>query len=700
MEYCARLREDWYQTDVAVGNYVHIISNAKGPLYIIDNREGMIVVNPDTLVSATHVADSFQCARRSVFQDLCRVTNENSPALVYGKILHEVFQACVLRGNFGTGVIEEAVNQQISRSLEDLWSIGETEASAATHLMDMVPNLQDWERRYNGKYPAGAINVFHSNQRDKTLACVSKVLDIEEHIWSPTWGIKGNIDASLEVKTQTNRGRISTHIMPFELKTGKSTTAVSHRAQASLYTLMMQDRYDVDVTGSLLYYMKTGEMIKIPHRRDDIRGLLISRNKLASAITSRQLPEMLQNSHACTKCYSLNTCLVYHKAVEGGDAETSKLGSLFDANTGHLNAGHLAFFKKWERLLTKEEGDIQTLRKEVWTMTSNEREKNGSCLSEMKVVTDEGYSQDVSKVTRFAYTMKKAFCPPTLPAGKQAGTSTSLVDSNKSFLSLQLSVGDPIVISSEQGHYALAIGFLTHMEPDSITVSVDRRLKGIPKRLPSFEATDNQVYNGIRMDADGIVSVQDVSQLDLTQALYRVDKDEFSAGMSLVRGNLINLFVPDGDEKRRRLIVDLHAPQFRTLSKEDGLNLASDMNLNVDQHRAVQKVLTAQDYALILGMPGTGKTTTISQIIKSLVQHGKSVLLSAYTHSALDNVLLKLKSEGVDFVRLGGAQRVHPEIRDCTPQKFTSVNGVKEYYDRKHVVATTCLGIKQYVTLI
>ncbi|KAJ3062291.1 Tripartite DNA replication factor, partial [Podochytrium sp. JEL0797] len=92
-----------------------------------------------------------------------------------------------------------------------------------------------------------------------------------------------------------------------------------------------------------------------------------------------------------------------------------------------------------------------------------------------------------------------------------------------------------------------------------------------------------------------------------------------------------------------------------------------------------------------------GKTTTIAQIIKALVARGKSVLLTAYTHSAVDNVLLKLKSEGVDFVRLGGQQRIHPDLREYMPKPFDSVEGVKNFYENKPVVATTCLGIKHAI---
>lgn len=35
------------------------------------------------------------------------------------------------------------------------------------------------------------------------------------------------------------------------------------------------------------------------------------------------------------------------------------------------------FFRKWENLLTVEEQDIGRLRKELWTMGAEEREKRG-----------------------------------------------------------------------------------------------------------------------------------------------------------------------------------------------------------------------------------------------------------------------------------------------------------------------------------
>ena len=81
--------------------------------------------------------------------------------------------------------------------------------------------------------------------------------------------------------------------------------------------------------------------------------------------------------------------------------------------------------------------------------------------------------------------------------------------------------------------------------------------------------------------------------------------------------------------------------------------------LNTDQAEAVRHVLRAEDYALLLGMPGTGKTHTVVKLVAALVEAGQSVLLTAFTNNAVDNLLLKLArlEPPVPFVRLGRLRR-------------------------------------------
>lgn len=89
-------------------------------------------------------------------------------------------------------------------------------------------------------------------------------------------------------------------------------------------------------------------------------------------------------------------------------------------------------------------------------------------------------------------------------------------------------------------------------------------------------------------------------------------------------------------------------------------------------------------------MPGTGKTSTIVQAIKGLVALGKSVLLTSYTNSAVDNVLLKLLQEGVRFLRLGRTESVHPLLQDWTvgggQHPDTSVKGLTLLSETAQVV--------------
>jgi DNA replication ATP-dependent helicase Dna2 len=52
--------------------------------------------------------------------------------------------------------------------------------------------------------------------------------------------------------------------------------------------------------------------------------------------------------------------------------------------------------------------------------------------------------------------------------------------------------------------------------------------------------------------------------------------------------------------------------------------------------------MMAEDYLLIKGYPGTGKTTTVAALISILTKLDKKVLFASFTNSAVDNLLIKL----------------------------------------------------------
>ena len=430
--------------------------------------------------------------------------------------------------------------------------------------------------------------------------------------------------------------------------------------------------------------METSEISRIPAIRHELIHMLIQRNKLASYIRQRlELPPMLKSAHLCNKCYAQTPCFIYHKLTDGGNGETSGMREKFEDVVKHLSANHQQFFIKWDDLLTKEEKDIVKFRRELWTMQSSEREKLGRCFG--NVVIEAGSFEelkDAPKINRYRYTFVKQKASPGF-----------------SFTESQIATGEPIVISDEKGHFALANGYVTSVRKRKIQVVIDRKLHNARSRSKNFDASRNQDFTGImEVTEDGCPGTTSQPQQPEEIVPYRLDKDEFSNGMAMVRNNLIALMDKSvfGAQALRRLIIEGAAPIFKPiLTPYTPAATASPANLNVDQQCAIQKVMSAKDYALVLGMPGTGKTTTIAHIIRALTAQGKSVLLTSYTHTAVDNILLKIRNDDIGILRLGAVAKVHPEVQefaDLAGVPMKTVEEIQRAYGRP-VVATTCLGI-------
>ncbi|KAI7821947.1 DNA replication factor Dna2-domain-containing protein [Gamsiella multidivaricata] len=718
------LRDSWSSSRIAPGNIVHVINalffQLNTPELMVNDAQGFLIVRPDILIPTSVLAESFSCIRKPIVDIRTRKTDKTTVPLIHGTMLHELFQHSLQANNFSTAAMESCIDKIIKAHLNDLYLVNESIDIARDSISRLIPSCQDWARRYLRATPTSegtfedSIGVAISNRSD--VLCVNKILDIEENIWSPMFGLKGKIDASIQVVVKTTKKTagfeeidMCTLTVPFELKTGRKSV-IPHRAQTMLYTLLMTDRYDVDVRWGLLLYLKTGEFIRVPAPHDEIRTILMQRNEIAVFEEEMlTLPPMAKNAQKCERCFSFSSCSVLHKLLEDGNAESSGLGTRFDEVTDHLNGTHAAFLRHWNRLLTLEQGDVAMFQSQIWSMLSAERQAAGDCFSNLLLVeqlhsseprakaVDDGVDDiSLGRYGRYRYRFK---IEAPLPSLSQQTLSQTLRGGN-SLLSSNISVGDPIVVSSETQHYALAIGQVQDMSMSDVTVGLDRPLLGPPIRLDGYDQERNQSYRGlIDIVASSRSAASDFGSyhayLQKFGTTFRIDKDEMAAGIARTRNNLVQLFRADadgGDSKRRRLVVDLERPIFEPVK----VFQHNDLHLNDDQRHAIETVLTARDYALILGMPGTGKTTTIAQIIHTLVAQGKSVLLSSYTHSAVDNVLMKLRSD-INVVRLGNKDRIHRDIRHLIPDfsqpPMNTVEAIHKFYGRCQVVGTTCLGI-------
>lgn len=85
-----------------------------------------------------------------------------------------------------------------------------------------------------------------------------------------------------------------------------------------------------------------------------------------------------------------------------------------------------------------------------------------------------------------------------------------------------------------------------------------------------------------------------------------------------------------------------------------------DPSLNAPQQEAVNFSLGASEVSLIHGPPGTGKTFTLIEIIRQLVQRGERVLVCGPSNVSVDNILERLQHhvKGNKVLRIGHPARL------------------------------------------
>jgi DNA replication ATP-dependent helicase Dna2 len=527
-----------------------------------------------------------------------------------------------------------------------------------------------------------------------------------------------------------------TTLMGVELKTGHNQrTQNAHLAQLVLYTLMIQgDRggsrsviqgggsLGATNSGVLLYLNAEGlSAVHVAPHLSEMKTLIGQRNHVATEYARSSLPrgvqlvydndgdfpnggmpkielvdpappavlpELLANDHMCKKCYANRECMMYaaserSSTVPGGDYDPFKTHSVLLGHfTGHLTAADFSYFQEWDRLIDLEAHAGASLAAESWLKSSVEQEKaTAKCMSSL--VFDQAESLE-----GVVFDEENSF--GTMPVGTMSFTRSKSSSLHTPLFNLGFEKGCHVIVSTDS----------TSTSPSP------RRAKMHIVRGFLDRATESQVF--VRATKDDVIRIQKIAQLNARQgqpeSLFRLDRDNVATGVGTLRQNLVNLFTGDRldvgqDDAQpsvtrlswlRDMIVRLRAPVFQqNISQSemfrpatqnvpqipgcDLIDLACEFaELNIDQRNAVLKVWSANDYTLIQGLPGTGKTSAIAFVVRLLAAHGKRVLITSYTHAAVDNVVRKLMQKGLAqtgvrrllpaLVRVGRPSSSHPGV--------------------------------------
>lgn len=197
---------------------------------------------------------------------------------------------------------------------------------------------------------------------------------------------------------------------------------------------------------------------------------------------------------------------------------------------------------------------------------------------------------------------------------------------------LRLGVGDPVILwRTSPEEESATRGVIARKSPERIAIMVDG------------ESPEGLWEPGVRLDREA-------------------PEVTFDRGFSALK--TVEALPPRSEERARfERLFNLAAPLAPSADREDVTFF--DEQLEDDQKLAVRRALS-RELSLILGPPGTGKTRTLAELVRQAVARGERVLVTAASHTAVDNLAERLVLHGVRLVRLGHPARVSEKMEAHT----------------------------------
>jgi ATP-dependent RNA/DNA helicase IGHMBP2 len=145
-------------------------------------------------------------------------------------------------------------------------------------------------------------------------------------------------------------------------------------------------------------------------------------------------------------------------------------------------------------------------------------------------------------------------------------------------------------------------------------------------------------------------------RLRLDKVANQVTYDRIRAAVLRVKGYEHGVV-----RQRREVLLGRSEPRF-----ERPPDFTPTRALNPEQRDAVAMALSAQDFFLVHGPPGTGKSTVLAEVAFHLAASGKRLLCTAASNAAVDHLLELCLDQGLTAVRVGHPGRVMPHLQEHT----------------------------------
>lgn len=213
-------------------------------------------------------------------------------------------------------------------------------------------------------------------------------------------------------------------------------------------------------------------------------------------------------------------------------------------------------------------------------------------------------------------------------------------------------------IAGKRGQAMLASAVPSESDLSNRTMSIVNFRQGdaivlYRRDIPDANVTNQMLFKGSieEINPDGIWKItlrqpQRNHKVLPQDSLYAFEHDFMDTTYrSMYQG--LALFL-QASQQRRDLLLGQRPP------KHDARYDKAIAEAKDDFQRITQKALAAKDYFLLVGPPGTGKTSmALRSMVDAFYRRGKQILLLSYTNRAVDEICKMLDKLNVDYLRIG-----------------------------------------------
>ncbi|MBQ8441786.1 MAG: AAA family ATPase [Bacteroides sp.] len=473
----------------------------------------------------------------------------------------------------------------------------------------------------------------------ETFLAAGYNLDKSDAVLEPSYicealGVQGRLDymqRDMSSFIEMKSGKADEYVVK-----GKIEPRENNRVQMLLYMAVLEYNMNIDRHKQHPYLLYTRYPLLYPARASwaQVRRIIALRNRIVAAEYATQMHN--HPSYTAVLLAQINPVTLNRKKLQGRFWEQYLAPGIirFQQKLNALNGREKAYFYTLYNFITKElyiskSGDVDNENwigaSSLWLSSLEEKQEAGEILYDLSIIDNQASQPHKATVTLRIPEYGEAFLP-------------------------NFRNGDVVVL------------YERNTPADKVTNKMV--IKGNIERLTATEVC-------IRLRAS-----QRNPHVFPADSLYAMEHDYMdTAFRNMYLG--LSAFM-DADQGRRDLLLGVREPRFEESA------LAEIPHSIDDFERVSTKAVAAEDYFLLVGPPGTGKTSRALRrmVEKFYAQPETQILLLAYTNRAVDEICSSLSAiaPAIDYIRMGSELSCDERYREHLVE-----NVLAPYHTRKKV---------------